>query len=62
MKIKIENCSDSLLWYGKHVGETFEVYHEESEIYWTRETNIWRALNWVKKSDCIVVKEPDEEH
>lgn len=55
MKIKVLKCYDSMLWYNKHVGETFEVLREEESVYWTRERNSWNCLNWIRKLDCEVV-------
>lgn len=44
-----------MLWYNKHIGETFEVLREEESVYWTRERNSWNCLNWIRKLDCEVV-------
>lgn len=57
MKVKVINCYDSMLWYKKHIGHTFEVLREEEAVYWTRELNGWHCLNWIRKLDCEVVDE-----
>lgn len=57
MKIKILKCSNSILWYNKHIGEEFEVKFIEDEAYWTRETDgIFNALNWVYKKDATITE------
>ena len=61
MKIKIIKCNSKLLWYFKHIGETFEVVRQDSEYYWCIERNIaWKCTNIVHKADCQVVNELEE--
>lgn len=57
MKVKVTGCSDSMYWYKKHIGETFEVLREEEAVYWTRERGYFNCLNWIRKLDCEVVNE-----
>lgn len=59
LKIKIIKSSDSLLWYTKHIGETFEVFRETPEAYWSREKNQFRAMNWIAREDAEVVTSDD---
>ena len=51
-QIKVLRCLDSILWYNKHVGETFEVQKESDRYYWVREKDSWQCLNFVLKSDA----------
>lgn len=58
MKIKITKYSDSMMWYCKHVGETYDVlrdYSKESNEYLVRDA--YGYLNIVRPRDCEVVDE-----
>lgn len=57
MKFRIEKCSNSILWYNKHVGEEFESIYEEESSYWTREREVPYCINWVYKKDLKVVED-----
>lgn len=57
MKIKILDCSDSLYWYSKHVGEVFDVQRIEHDVFWCREKDAYECLNIILKVDCEVLKE-----
>lgn len=57
MKIKIINCKDSLLWYSRHIGETFDVVKIHCGMYWCRERDEFRAVNYVYIEDAEVIKE-----
>lgn len=59
MKIKITDCSDSLFWYSKHIGEVFRVFRLDTDRYWCREQNETGYLNFVLFKDCEEVKEKD---
>lgn len=59
MKVKIINCKDELLWYNKHIGETFDVVKVSSWAYWCRERNEYKASNFIHKSDAEVVSESE---
>lgn len=59
MKIKITNCSDSLFWYSKKIGEIFNVERVSQDVYWCREPDEYKCLNLVLKEDCEVYKEED---
>jgi len=54
-KIEIISCRDPLLWYSKHIGETFVVIKESPDVYWTREKDSWQSLNFVDKSDAKII-------
>lgn len=57
MKIRVTKCSNSILWYNKHIGEEFEVSFVEEEAYWTREKDgPFYSLNWIYKQDCIITE------
>jgi hypothetical protein len=61
MKIKIIKCSDSMMWYCKHVNETYDVikdYSKESNEYLVRDA--YGYLNIVRQKDCVVVEEQNE--
>lgn len=57
--IQIESCSNSILWYNQHIGETFPVsfYEHTTDAYWVREVSYPYALNWVYAHDAKIVKE-----
>lgn len=57
MKIKITSCKDSLLWYNKHIGETFEVVKVSPWFYWCREKDAYKASNFIYKQDVELVEE-----
>lgn len=56
--IRIDSCSNSILWYNQHIGEEFEVsfYEEKTGAYWVRERGYPYALNWVYDYDATVIK------
>ena len=61
LKIKITKCSDSLMWYCKHVGETYTVlrdYSKESNEYLVRDA--YGYLNIIRPRDCVIVGEQNE--
>jgi hypothetical protein len=62
MLVKVIACYDSMLWYKKHIGKTFEVVSEEEAIYWAREGGYFNCLNWIRKLDCEVVDERSVSH
>lgn len=58
LKIKITNCSDSLMWYSKHIGEVYNVvrdYSTHSNEYLVRDA--YGYLNIVRPKDCEIVGE-----
>lgn len=60
LKIKITNCSDSLMWYSKHIGEVYTVvrdYSTHSNAYLVRDT--YGYLNIVRPKDCEIVGEDE---
>ena len=60
MEIKITKCSDSMMWYCKHVGETYNVvrdYSKESNEFLVRDA--YGYLNIVLMKDCEIVKEKE---
>ena len=58
MKVKIISCREPLLWYKRHIGETFDVVREDLEYYWCLERNLaWKCMNIVHKMDCQIVNE-----
>lgn len=57
MKIRILKCSNSLLWYNKHINEEFEVKFVADNCYWTRERDgVFNALNWVYTKDATITE------
>lgn len=56
MKIKIIQRSKQGMWYDTHIGCTFQVVREESNCYWVRELDEFKALNFVYKEDCIITE------
>ena len=60
LKIKITNCSDSLMWYSKHIGEVYTVvrdYSTHSNEYLVRDA--YGYLNIVRPKDCEIVGEEE---
>ena len=60
LKIKITNCSDSLMWYSKHIGEVYTVvrdYSTHSNEYLVRDA--YGYLNIVRPKDCEIVGEDE---
>ena len=57
MKIKILRCSDSMLWYNRHLGEVMHVVRIFSDRYWCKEINEYGCLNFVLIKDCEVYSE-----
>lgn len=35
--LKIIQCSDGMMWYGKHVGAVVPLLRQDSEYFWSRE-------------------------
>lgn len=54
-QIKIIACSNSIYWYNKHIGETFDVQSENQQQYWVREKDAYSCLNFVLKSDSEII-------
>ena len=57
MEIKITKCTDRLMWYCKHVEETYNVvrdYSKESNEFLVRDA--YGYLNIVLTKDCEIVK------
>ena len=60
MKIQVVSCNNSLLWYARYIGQTFEVLREEETAYWCREPNSEvNLINWIYKKDVKVVNEKE---
>ena len=62
MKVKITKCSDSLMWYSKHIGETYHVikdYSKESNEYLVRASDGY--LNIIRVYDCEIVRDTVKE-
>ena len=60
MKIKITKCSDSMMWYSKHIGEVYTVvrdYSTHSNEYLVRDA--YGYLNIVRPKDCEIVGEDE---
>lgn len=57
MKIKILRCSDSMLWYNRHIGEVMQVVRITPDQYWCKEPNEYGCLNFVLIKDCEVYSE-----
>lgn len=54
------SCNNSLLWYARYIGQTFEVLREEETAYWCREPNSeFNLINWIYKKDVKVVNEKE---
>ena len=61
MRIRINKCSDSLLWYHDRVGEEFEVLYILKEpkgfSYWIRTGGMFNTKNYVLNRDCSEVND-----
>lgn len=60
LKIKITKCSDSMMWYSKHIGEVYTVvrdYSTHSNEYLVRDA--YGCLNIVRPKDCEIVGEDE---
>lgn len=61
MRIRINKCSDSLLWYHDRVGEEFDVLYILKEpkgfSYWTRTGGMFNTKNYVLNWDCSEVND-----
>ena len=60
MKIKITKCSDSMMWYSKHIGEVYTVVRDYSTLsneYLVRDA--YGYLNIVRPKDCEIVGEDE---
>ena len=56
--IKINKCSDSMLWYARLVGETVEFIREIDEGYLSREPADY--LNIVRRDDAELIQNQTE--
>ena len=56
-KLLIARCSDSALWYAKHVGQTVDLVREEQDCYISREPS--GLLNIVRKADAEVIEDKE---
>ena len=61
MKIRINKCSDSLMWYHDRIGEIFEVLRILKEpngySYWVRVGGMFNTTNFVYNWDCSEVND-----
>ena len=61
MRIRINKCSDSLLWYHDRVGEEFDVLYILKEPKWfsycTRTGGMFNTKNYVLNWDCSEVND-----
>lgn len=61
MRIRINKCNDSLLWYHDRVGEEFDVLRVLKEVagysYWVRTGGMFNTTNFVYNHDCSEVNE-----
>lgn len=61
MRIRINKCSDSLLWYHDRVGEEFDVLYilkEPKDLsVWVRVGGMYNTKNYVLYSDCSEINE-----
>ena len=61
MRIRINKCSDSLLWYHDRVGEEFDVLYilKEPKVLsvWVRTAGMYNTKNYVLYSDCSEINE-----
>lgn len=61
MRIRINKCSDSLMWYNNRVGEIFEVLRVLKEpngySYWVRTACMFNTVNFVLNWDCSEVND-----
>lgn len=61
-KVKVVSCSDKLLWYNAYIGQTFDVYFEDSGSYWVNEPSEHYAIrNWIFKHHAVEVLEKGKE-
>lgn len=56
--IKINKCSDSMLWYARLVGTTVTFIREVDEGYLSREPAGY--LNIVRRDDAELIQKPTE--
>ena len=55
MIVKVVKESKMLMWYGKHIGETFFVEKEEHDRVWVREGGEYNLLNFILKTDMEII-------
>lgn len=60
MQIRIQKCTDSMLWYYNRINEEFTVSRitndNSSRQYWVRTGGMYNTLNFVHTKDCEVLK------
>lgn len=49
--VKIERCSDSLMWYTDKVGQEVRVEHVTRDGLWVREGGQYNAINVIRFTD-----------
>lgn len=52
MKIIILKCSDTLLWYNRKIGCTFDAGEVGNGIYWVRTGDEFNTLNYILAEDA----------
>lgn len=58
LKIEVKKCHNTLLWYSKHVGDSFDVlwFDIEEGVFWVREKDdTYKARNWIACKDAEVI-------
>ena len=61
MRIRINKCSDSLMWYSDRIGEVFNVLYVLKEpkylSYWVCTGDKYNTKNFVLNSECSEVND-----
>jgi len=61
MKIRINKCGDTLMWYSNRIGETFEVLYILKEhngfSYWVNTRGLYNTKNFIYNYDCSEINE-----
>ena len=54
--VKVLGCSNPVLWYNSHKGETFEITKETYMAYWVKLKQPDNCkIDWIYKKDCEVI-------
>ena len=61
MRVRINKCNDSLLWYNNRIGEIFNVLYITKEpkdfSLWVRTGGMYNTKNFIYNSDCSEVND-----
>lgn len=61
-RITIIQCTDSMLWYAKMIGQEVEFLGEEDMMYWSRDRGGYKNIVWKKDARLSLDEQSKQEN